>query len=388
MMGSGKRRGAKAAGALLLMLSVWPGAVDAQTRAGVGRSLGSSPRSSRAADTTAAPLADSASVRESLDAIYQQSSQANTMALLNQCLEDCRALPVAQLDAESRAYLNELEAWLLNRRGEAYAHAAGRVLEDGDEPQSIRLEEQAIADFTDSLSRQISWRPYHNRGVSQAMLGKYDEATASFNEAIKLNPSYANTRFNLAELWLELERWADAEREYSEVLRLDAEDNGARMGRGHSRFYLQKYDQALADFDAVVAKEPENAIAFADRADLHAFLGHWEQAAQDYRTAIQLDRSLGRAYQSAAWLMATCPDERFRDQRNAVRAAQRAIELDGTSDYRYLDTLAAALANAQQYPEAVKNLQQALSVAPEKVAGDLQSRLTLYQANRPFRDSR
>lgn len=385
-MGSRTGKSATTIGALLLLWSAWPGDLAAQTRQTLPRA--GAARGARVAAAEAAPQAGSLNVRASLDAIYQQAAQANTMALVNQCLEDCRALPVASLDTESRAYLNELEAWLLNRRGEAYAQAAGRVLESGDEQQSIRYEEQAITDYSDSLARQISWRPYHNRGVSQAMLGKYDDATASFTEAIKLNPDYPNSRFNLAELWLELERWADAEREYSEVLRLDPEDIGAQIGRGHARFYLHKYDEALADFDAVLQKEPENAVVYADRADLRAFLGQWEQAAEDYRAAIQLDRGLGRAYQSAAWLMATCPDERYRDQRNAVRAAQRAIELDGTSDYRYLDTLAAAHANAQQFPEAVKSLQQALAVAPEKVATDLRGRLALYQTNRPFRDQR
>jgi tetratricopeptide (TPR) repeat protein len=282
--------------------------------------------------------------------------------------------------------LRQLHAWLLNRRGEAYATAAGRALDAGQEAEATRLEQQAIADFNASLELDQHWRAFHNRGVSLAMLGEYDQAIASFAEAIDRNPSYPSTRFNRAELWLELRRFDLADEDYSEVIQLDPNDAAAHLGRGHARFYLARFEEALADFDAAIELDPQGAVAYADRADLQAFLGRWEEAARDYRTAIKLDRGLGRAYQSAAWLMATCPDERYRDPSLALRAAQRALELDGTADYRYLDTLAAAQANAQQYPAAVRSMEQALQAAPPDARPELQQRLALYNAQQPFRD--
>ena len=139
--------------------------------------------------------------------------------------------------------------------------------------------------------------------------------------------------------------------------------------------------EAIQDLDRVIELDADNAVAFADRADLYAFLGRWEQAARDFRMAIRLDKSLGRAYQSAAWLMATCPEKRFRDQKVALRAAQRAIELDGRDDYRYLDTLAAAQANAQRFGEAMESAQQAIEVAPTDVVAELQEKLQLSGAD-------
>ncbi len=64
-----------------------------------------------------------------------------------------------------------------------------------------------------------------------------------------------------------------------------------------------------------------------------------------------------------------------------------SIELDGSADYRYLDTLAAAQANAEQFAEALKSVQQAIQTAPADVRGELQQRQGLYQAQRPFRDA-
>jgi tetratricopeptide (TPR) repeat protein len=384
---------------LTLALLGWqlgPVTVVAQTPAAQGRdaALGTSGRTvanvaAGAQVVPASSVTDAALPPGSqrIDAVYQMATRATSVSQIQQALDDCDRLQTQRLDAANQQYLQQLRAWLLNRRGEAYALSASRLAEAGKSDDAIRWERQAIADFEASLAAQPQWRSYHNRGVSLAMLGDYKAALASFSSAIELNPGYPNTRFNRAELLLELGEYEQAEQEYTDVLKLDPEDVDSRIGRGHARFYMAQFEPALEDFDQVVQRRPENAVAYADRADLYAYLGRWELAARDYRMAVRLDNSLGRAYQSAAWLMATCPDERFRDTQLALKAARRAIELDGTGDYRYLDTLAAAQANASQFGDAAQSAQQALQSAPQDVRAELQQRLALYQAQRPFRDA-
>lgn len=336
------------------------------------------------ATATATSAADG---RVSIEQLYQAAQQAKSVQQLEQTLGQIQQLQQNAQGSGHEQYLTQLQAWLLNRRGEAYALAAGRASEAGNEQDAVRWEEAAIGDFAASMQLDPQWRAYHNHGVSHAMLGNYDQALTSFEQAVTLNPQYPNTRFNRAELWLEMGKYAEAEQEYSAVIGLNPEDVDSRVGRGHARFYLGKFDESLEDFNEVIRRQPDNAVAYADRADLHAYLGHWEQAARDYRMAIKLDKMLGRAYQSAAWLMATCPEDRFRDPALALKAAQRALELDGQGDYRYLDTLAAAQANAQQYDQALQTMQQALKVAPADVQPELQGRVAQYQARQPFRDA-
>ncbi|MCA9150873.1 MAG: tetratricopeptide repeat protein [Planctomycetales bacterium] len=356
----------------------------------------SSNRTARSMRSTAAPSgvapasATSTSVaggRQQIDSIYRMASQAKSVGKSKSALTECDRLAATGLDAENDRYLRRLRGWLLNRRGEAYALSATQAMEDGNDRDAQQRELQAVADYTASIESDPQWRAYHNRGVSRAMLGEYDDALADFSAAIKLKPDYPNTRFNRAELLLEREAYAEAEREYTSVLELDPNDADSLIGRGHARFYLANFDGALEDFDEVIRRQPENAVAYADRADLYAYLGKWEFSAQDYRMAVKLDQTLGRAYQSAAWLMSTCPDDNFRDEALALRAAKRAIDLDGQQDYRYLDTLAAAHANARQYPDALKAIQAAMKVAPDAVRPELKDRMTLYQAQRPFRDT-
>ncbi len=114
-------------------------------------------------------------------------------------------------------------------------------------------------------------------------------------------------------------------------------------------------------------------------------MGEWDKAANDFRQAISLDKKFGRGYQSAAWLMATCPDPQFRNPDLAVRSAERAIELDGDGEYIYLDTLAAALANSGQFERAQDAQRRAIELAPPENVAPLKQRLTLYGTRKPYR---
>ncbi len=135
-----------------------------------------------------------------------------------------------------------------------------------------------------------------------------------------------------------------------------------------------------------MAIDPNNAAALVNRGDAYREQAIYGPAASDYREAIRLDPKLGRAYLSAAWLMATCPDQRFRNTDMAIKSAQKAIELDGDKDYRYLDTLAAAHANAGDFDKAKSIANKAVSSAPQKEMANVRQRLELYQSDRAYRE--
>ena len=124
---------------------------------------------------------------------------------------------------------------------------------------------------------------------------------------------------------------------------------------------------------------------YANRGDAYRAIRQWQKAADDFRQAIDLNSKFGRAYQSAAWLMATCPNPQFRNPELAVRAAERAIELDGSAAYIYLDTLAAALANSGQFKRAQQVQRRAIETAPAENVGPLKQRIQLYSMHKPYR---
>ena len=82
-------------------------------------------------------------------------------------------------------------------------------------------------------------------------------------------------------------------------------------------------------------------------------------------------------------------NRKFRDGAAAVKMAERANQLTGYREPEMLDTLAAAYAEAGRFPEAIQTAQKAVDLASsadkDELAKDIESRMHLYQAGRPYR---
>lgn len=110
---------------------------------------------------------------------------------------------------------------------------------------------------------------------------------------------------------------------------------------------------------------------------------------RDYGEAIQIDPNYVTAYGSLAWLLATCPTEKIRDGRRAIKMATTACELTDWKSGLELAILAAAYAQASQFGEASRYQTQALEdPAYRGRAGDeFRRRLELYKQKQPLRQS-
>lgn len=331
--------------------------------------------------------ASSARNRARINLILKKARQAETSEELTEALEDARKAYASKMDTDSKAYLRKLIAWLRVSRGEKYADQAGVYAEQGNDELADEFERRALNDFEKSLVAAKNWRAYHNMGVSHAMLGEFEEALTAFNQAIRGNSQkFGNSYFNRGEVLFELGEIEKAARDYDQAYQLDPQDVGALSGRAHCYYQTGEPELAIDDFTAALKLSPEDATIYADRADIYAQLGEWNKAARDYRVAINYDRNLSRAYQSVAWLMATCPEAKYRNAAMAIKAAQKAIALDGATDFENLDVLAAAQAAAHQFDKAQKTIQRAMQNAPAEVMPALKYRLVEYQASRPYID--
>jgi len=88
--------------------------------------------------------------------------------------------------------------------------------------------ESAIDHFKASLAFKPSAQARYNLGTAQTMAHRLDDAEASFREALKLEPSYANAHNNLGNVLLALGRNDEAVEEFREVLRLQPGSEAAK----------------------------------------------------------------------------------------------------------------------------------------------------------------
>lgn len=320
--------------------------------------------------------------------LYAEAESSSTIEDQNRVLEEIGQLREGNLNADLEAYLTQLEAWLLHQRGEAHAKRAAEVNRSGDLEAGREWDAKAMEDFDAAVKLAPDrWKSYHHRGVCHALMGDYKKALSDFSQTIKLRPKYANAWFNRGEIQYQKGRFSKAIADYTEAIERQPQDAGYYTSRGHAYFQLRQFKKALQDYDQAVSLDSDNTEYLANRGEAFRGLGQWDKAADDFRRAISLDSSFGRAYQGAAWLMATCPDPQFRNSDLAIRAAEKAIELDGGADYIYLDTLAAALANGGQYKQAQAVLRRTIESAPKEHVAPLKRRLRRYQARQPYRQS-
>jgi len=91
-----------------------------------------------------------------------------------------------------------------------------------------------------------------------------------------------------------------------------------------------------------------------------------------------------------AWVLATSPEAIHRNGHEAVRLAEWACNATAYKSPPLLDTLAAAYAEAGQFDQAVSTTLQAIEIVrsnPKSPTSTLESRLELYRAGRPYRES-
>jgi tetratricopeptide (TPR) repeat protein len=320
----------------------------------------------------AAPAANGSGGKPLVEEAFAKSKAATTEADYTTIIDLCRRAQGQGLSPKLDAYSQRLMSWAYNRRGEALV--------------AQQRDTEALADF-ESAARlnPESWRAVHNRGVSYAAEGRTKEAIADFDRTIKLNPGYANAYYNRGELAYGQGRFEDAIRDYTAAIDLGPADAAMYNSRGHAHYRLQQFGDALREYGRALEMDPKYAVALVNRGDTYADVGRYAEAAADYRAAIAADASLGRAYTAAAWLMATCPDAHYRNDKLAIEAAQKAIQLDG-ENYRNLETLAAAQASNGLFAEAKDTQERAIAKAPREQLVAAEKRMALYQRDLAYRE--
>ena len=304
---------------------------------------------------------------------------------------------------DALAYANRGRAWAAKKEydkaiadfGEAIRldPKSARAYTDRGHVWYLKKEyDKALADFDEAIRLDPkSAKAYTSRGIAYGVKGDLDRALADFDEAIRLDPKSARAYLNRGNAWANKQLYDKALADFDEVIRLDPRDALAYLNRGNAWANKKGYDRAIADLDEAIRLDPKLAQAYFIRGAAWANKKGYDKALADYDEAIRLDPKDAQAYNGRAWLWATCPDAAYRDGRRAVESGTRACELTDWKYPSYLDTLAAAYAEAGDFDAAVKWQEKALqllSKAEEGLRKGMDSRLELYRVKQADRRGR
>jgi tetratricopeptide (TPR) repeat protein len=196
-----------------------------------------------------------------------------------------------------------------------------------------------------------------NLADALARKGKSDEAMVHYEEAIRLQPYYADAYYN----------------------------------RGNVLFAQGHVDEAIADWEKSLQIQPNDADAYTGLGNAFLRKGFLHEAIANYGKALALAPDDPHSRINIAWVLATAPDASIRDGRKAVEFAEKAVELSSIEDPKFLRALAAAYAEAGQFPKAIEVTQRAIVVATRQtnpeIAHILQSDIALYRIGLPLRQT-
>jgi len=247
--------------------------------------------------------------------------------------------------------------------------------------------QKAIADFDTAIQLDpTEWAGYYGRGVIWQADGELDKAILDYTTAIKFDPNCVAAYCNRATVFYQKREFGRAIADYDEAIRLHPTLTKPYFCRGFIWRVMGNFDKAIADFNEAIRINPNGSMSFSNRGYAWREKGNYDLALADFDEAIRLNPKNADAYVQRAWLRATCSDEKYRDGAKAVEDATKACELTDWKKAEFLDTLAAAYAEAGQFDKAVEWQQKAIELAPEDQKEDLGIRLALYKAKKPYRE--
>ena len=122
----------------------------------------------------------------------------------------------------------------------------------------------------------------------------------------------------------------------------------------------------------------KNYFLYEERANIWAQKMEYENALADYSKSIELEAGYSNLG-AMAWFRATCPDANYRNGEEAVEYGLQAIEKRGKEAEGDFKILAAAYAEAGNFPEAIQAQEKALTLLKDKTYSNLQEIQTQYE---------
>ena len=181
----------------------------------------------------------------------------------------------------------------------------------------------------------------------------------------------------------------DARRKLDAAIATDPTLWPAYYSRAQLDMREEKYAAAVVDATFVLRRKWFSRAALL-RASANWKLGKLNESIAETEHVITLQPA-GPPYPSAlntlAWIRATCPNPAFRNGQSAINYAKRACSLTGWRNAGYIDTLAAAYAEAGEWESAVRFQEQAISRggASAKQLTELQQHLAFFKQQHPVR---
>lgn len=226
------------------------------------------------------------------------------------------------------------------------------------------------------------------KGLAMSVAQEFDRALAELDAAVALEPTNAVLWALRGNTLLQMGRCRDALESLDRSIAL-APDARAYFDRAACHRENGDPAKAIEDYTAALRHDPQLVAAACERAFVYQQKGHFSQALEDLKrcqTGYPRDPQLQL---SIAWILATCPDDKIRDGRRALRIAGELCDPVTCETSAPLNALAAAHAEMGDFAEAEKLLRRAVALSPfdRSLREASAQRLAAIRRREPIRDA-
>jgi len=266
------------------------------------------------------------------------------------------------------------------------------------------LNRGSITESEAYLRRLFTWSAVHpeefsakERNDLQNYLGailfdqkRYAEALTEWRAYLARVPGDRATVIDVARAHTALKQPAEAAEALRAALRMKRDDADLLAQLARSLIALGGDDgalEAISLFREALALQPSQAVRF-ELAQVLGTNGRAKEAVTELQSILADQPGWPPATNNLAWLLAASPDDAVRDGAAAIRLAESVRNPDVVFT---LGTLSAAYAEAGRFPDALRTINEAISIEEPKPSSpyldNFRTMRTEYEAGRPYRDT-
>ena len=223
---------------------------------------------------------------------------------------------------------------------------------------------EAVESFRKALSFESNSADAHlNLGI--ALVDQYDRTNGfkEFLEAARLDPRSPAVHYNLGRFYFETAKYEDARKELEEALRLEPNDAPALYFLALAAKQDNDLDRSTQLFEKVIALQPGNPDAQFLLGQNLEHLGKTPEAVVHWKLALQADPNYSQALYNLARALRKSHDpeaQQYQDRYDTLQKNQQVSDR-----VQQLGNFALEASNAQNWPQAFAQIQEALELCGE-----------------------